>query len=381
SGEIFTKPDLFLGIRTIVDGHTAIKSELMPTEVSYSHLVDLEIPEIFLPFIKYSVEVKPVPDTEVHALYSYIPSSWAGDDIRVEGDGLLIWKGTPLVTYQQNLNIYFLTHSTDVLLAKGISLSLTKETWNVDFEADREGGINVVGKILGLQGTEILSENSCLTNDDTKVFNISHSGNKNHKITSFTDAGFEGIGDETITTYTDDGEGGCDQNIVINSNVTRTINFASIDTYRLTVAQPQSIGLGYNKAEITELEVDEGGRWLFYSTELQKIFSTRETGNADGDFDEIELTNLPDTNDGDSLPYTSITVKRNLEGTTSLPVVEKDEESSIAIGTRNFKNYFKISDSNTSIPKYRFKLDSNFIISSPALSPKFITRFKDDIES
>lgn len=379
--------NLILTPNILSSASTAKKSELMPTLVSYKTNLEINLPEILLPFVKYSIEINSKPETEIHGVFEFDPSTWIGDNIEVKGDNTLIYKGSPIV--RSSINEFFITFPTSFFINNGISLSLSKETWLVDLESSSRGGHT--GKILTVIGTEITNENSCLSNDDTKVFTIRHFDKKDHKIISLTSSGFTGIGDEVITTFTSDGGGGCNQNVVTNTNVTRTINFATIDDFILTLAEQFNIGLGYFKSEIIDLDITKQDRWLFYSTELQRIFRTAGSIiTADGDFREIQLFNLPDTNAGDILPYTSITLKRNLEFINSAPTIIKKSESTVLFkntGTlkslsrtgREFKNYIKTSSSNTEIPTFRFNLQGDFIIVTPSTQKRFVTRDKASI--
>ncbi len=368
SGTISAKP--------VVGGFTAYKNENMPAEVSYTQNIKLEIPEDFLPFVKYSTEITTVPGTESHVVYEYDPSTWTGDVMEVRGDGILIYKGQPLI---QAINFFFITFAESTLNERGISLGLTKETWLVELESDIRG--IRTGKIMTVGATKIDSVGSCLSNDNTTVFGIQHFANKNHKIISLDENGFTGIGNETITTYTSDGEGGCDANVVVNENVTRIISFSDMDDFQFQLAEFSNIGLIYSKSEIIDLEITKEDRWLFYSIELQKIFSTVITDTVDGDFSEIQLNNLPDTNNGDILPYTNITVKRNFDGINPEPTQLKQSSGQLITGVGNqrpsssvltslvktgkeYENYLKIS--NAIIPGYRFKLSGNFYIVAPS---------------
>ncbi len=374
--QIFDSGDINSISSPISTASTAIKGEKMPSLISYSKNIDINLPEILLPFVKYSIEVSPIPETEVHGVFEYDPSTWSGDNIEVRGDGTLIWKGNPIV--DTNLPFTFIIHNEASLVEKGISLDLTKETWDADIDVDPPiGGFDTIaGKVLLVSATEIITENSCLANNDTKIFTIFHFGTKEHKITELTSSGFTGIGDETIRTFTDDGEGGCDENIVVNNNVTRTIEFSSLDNYTFLIDTP-SQSIAVSKGSIISQEFEKSGRWLFYSTELQKIFVSKNIG-TDGDFAKIELRNLPNTNDGDTLPYTNITLTRNLDGTNDPLIIKKQSEgvftgilgdtlTSIAKTGREFKNYLKTSLSTSNITTYRFKLQGSFLITSPSI--------------
>ena len=379
--EIFNSGNKILSQLSTVDS-TAVKGEKIPANVSYSQTIDLELPEALLPFVKYSINVTTQPNSEIHGVFVSDPSFWVGDNIDVRGDGVIIYKGQPIV--QSSINDFFITHSDEFLISAGISFTLTKETWLVELESSTRGSHS--GKILQIDATEILNVNSCLSNDDTKVFTVEHFDNKNHKITEFTSTGFTGIGNEVITTYTPDGGGGCNVNIITNTNVTRTINFSTINNYGLALAEQFDIGLRYDKAEITDLNITKENRWLFYSTELNSIFKTIITGNDDGDFQEIELGNLP--NGLASPPYTQITLKRNLEGTNPSPIIRTFSENNLNTRTikvskskKEYENYIRFSKKEGNIPKWTYRLNGDFLYISDATELIFITRSKNSIST
>lgn len=366
---------------------TAFKAEKMPIVASYSQNIDIQIPEILLPFVKYSIEVQPTPGTSIHGVYEYDPSTWTGDNIEVKGDGTLIWKGNSVVTTSFSIP-FGITHSEADLVSKGISLTLTKETWTATIERTDplSDGFGKVMKVSGTTETAGL----CGSNNDTNVFEIEHLDNKNHKITAMDNTSVTGIGRETITTY----DAGCVSNVVINDNVIRTINFNTVNDYTINLAQATTLGLGFDKDDIENLQIEKTDRWLFYSTELQKIFKTVVTNPNDGDFSAVQLDNLPDTNQGDILPYTNITLKRNLDGTNDLPTQLRQSSgqlilgggdrpnssflSSLAITERKYKNYIKISPSTDPTPTYRFNLSGNYIIVGKSTTPKIVTVIDPD---
>ena len=313
----------------------------MPTEVSYSQLIDLEIPEIFLPFVKYSVEVKPIPNTEIYALNEYIPSTWEGDNIRIEGDGKLIYKQdidgiSPSFIGSFNGSSTF---PTSFFTVNNINLDMTKRVWDATIIKDEGGASGNVTRIIA-----IISAG--------ESFTVNAFINPDHEIINLTSTSFTAIGDYVDLAHS------------INlPNVQRTYSFSALDSYNFLLNESTTV----LSEDIESQEFEEIGRWLYWSNLLQKSFVLRVKNEKDGDKYEIILENLPDTDDGDILPYTNITLQRNLESITDLPEVVKDEESSITTGEKEFKNYVKITASNASVPKYRFNLSGKFIISSPAI--------------
>lgn len=339
--EIYNSGDIFL-VPELIDGATtAIKEISMPTEVSYSQLIDLEIPEIFLPFVKYSVEVKPVPTAEVYALNEYIPSTWEGDNIRIEGDGKLIYK-SDIDGISPSLIGSFdgsYTLPTSFFTENNINLDMTKRVWDATIIKDEGGaGGNVTRIVAIISAGESFTVNAFI--------------NPDHEISNLTSTSFTAIGDYVDLAHSID-----------LPNVERTYTFSSLDSYNFLLNESTTV----LSEDIESQEFEEIGRWLYWSDLLQKSFVLEIKSAQDGDQQIIEIQNLPDTDDSDTLPYTSITLQRNLETATSLPSVQKDEESSIISGEREFKNYVKINESNASVPKFRFKLAGEFIVSSPAI--------------
>lgn len=356
SGEIYSTPSI------PALSKTASKSEVMPTLVSYSKLIDLEIPEIFLPFVKYSVEVQPVPDTDVHGVYEYDPSDWAGDYIKIKGDGKLIFAydinditSVPSVIGSYNGSQTFpLSYFTD----NNINLDMTKEVWSAVIVKNDTSQVN--GNV-----TRIVAN----ITDSEETFTVNAFINPDHKIISLTSTSFTAIGDH----YDILGD-------VLTEDVQRTYTFSALDSYYFMINEAATV---LSEDIDTQAFTKLTARWLFWSNLLQKSFVLEIEDIQDGDKFEITPNNFPDTDDDDNIPYTAITLQRNIAPYTDVPTEEKLSESASHISTwgedvksitttdRQFKNYVKISDSNASIPKYRFKLNGSLIITarSTVLSP------------
>lgn len=350
SGDIFVTPELIFNVTT------ATKGTKLATSVSYSELIDLEIPEIFLPFVKYSVEAKTTPETNAHALYQFSRSTWEGDYVQIKGDAKLIFVHdidgiSPSLIGSYNGSYIF---PDSYFSENNINLDLTKKVWRGNFtETEGAGGGNIFGNV-----TRIHAEISPLIE-----FNVNTVLNPGHKIISLTSTSFTAIGD-----FNDHGS--------ITEDIQKTYIFSSLDDYWFMLNETAPV---IPKDDIETQEFEENGRWLFWSNLLQKLFVLEIVDEKDGDKQIIEIKNLPDTGDGDIIPYTNITLKRNLELSTDLPDIVEEEGVSVSIGERNLKNYVRISESEAEIPKYRFKLNGEFIISSLAIDPIIVTREKDDI--
>lgn len=356
---------------------TAIKGEKMPSILSYSQNIDLEIPENLLPFVKHSIEVTPIQGTEVHTMYKYDPSTWVGDNIKVEGDGILIYKGHP------NIKSWIYTNfPTQWFSNNGISLSLSKIRWQMRFDLSSEapygscrGGI--VGRISSTEGT--------IESGETIKFGISHYNNKDHEIRTLTTNLFRGVGDEITTTY--DGEGEIISQVTV-SDVTRTRYFAQADAYTISIIS-DSYWSGFEEEYLNKQHIDsitlaeKWNRWLFWKSDSKSIsnwglFGTI-IGDKEGDFAEVDLPLF-------SQDFNTVKLKRNLEPYNTKPTIQYDsrgdpDQKSLAISSRNFKNYVKISESTAPIPTYRFKLDGDFIISSPSTAKKIIRMSNAGIET
>ena len=390
--KIYDSGDLHAIPYTPADAHTTTKGELMPTIGSYSASVDLEVPEEMLSFVKYSIAVNPIPTAGTHLIHEYVDSTWGGDNIRVEGDGILIYKGAVWGTPNVNKRL-----TTNTLLAMGVSLSLTKRVWigtivPIPPETDRGGTLSRI------KTTEILLENSCYRRDedgnilydehgepiqvesDTNTFEVNHGQNQDHEFTNIVNDYFSGIGNEIITTWTNHENGACVPHFVYNYDVFKTKNFNSVDSYRLTFVLWSSIWESHSYTTILSSQIQsqiftEDRRWLFFHSDykvISDLFGTRDTG-VDGDFREIELYYPRHM-------YNTIVLKRNTEEYNTPPMVVRYEDNpSLVTTSRNFKNYVKISESTATIPTYRFNLSGNFIITSPSIVQKTISKSNTNI--
>ena len=219
---------------------------------------------------------------------------------------------------------------------------------------------------------------NCVGSDSTEYFVVNALTNPAHKIIELTSTSFTAIGDFTITTYTDTGSS-CQQSQKITQNVTKTFIFSAVNSYTITLSDTLIIP----SSNIKNQEFERNNRWLFWSILKQKLFNLIVTSNDDGDFKEIIPSNFPDTNDGDTLPYTNITLKRNI-----VDIPNEIGKESVTLGfkrivtsERKFKNYVRTSPSTVSIPTYRFRLDGDFIILSPATKENLKTKTNSQITS
>ena len=369
--QLFDSGNINLVPTTIGGVNTVLKGELMPTEASYSENIDIQIPEIFLPFIKYSVEINSLPDTEIHGAISYDISDFVDDSVEIRGDGSLIFKIDPLPTSGAIGGVENVFPDT-FFTSNSILFDLSKEVWKgtITKNDDSVKSLNVIHLT-----TTIITETgagNCTGSNGSEKFIVDLLNDGEHKLISLTSTSFTAVGDLLVTTIFDNGSS-CEITEVLTENVTKTFSFSSVDSYTITLSD----GLIIPSSDIKNKEFERNNRWLFWSTLKQKLFSLIITSTDDGDFKEIIPSNFLDTDDGDTLPYTSITLKRN--------IVEVPDEigkaSRIATSEREFKNYVRTSSSDASIPTYRFRLNGDFIILSPATKENFKTRTKNQITS
>lgn len=323
-------------------GKTALKGTKQHSTVSYSESIVLKSPEIFLPFIQFSIEIIPIPNVDIKSVVLEKQSDHAGDNINVKGDGSLIYKGDPNVSLRQ-------IFSTDFITSSGISESHTKDVYRANL--NNEEFVGIIHDIFwekteGDTETEFLTD---LANDSS------------HEIISIDSTSFTAIGNETIKVTDESGT-----TTTVNEDVTRTFSFSDADLYSILLDGTTRIF----KSSITAKEFTLAGKWLYYSSLRQRTFATNDTGTPDGDFTEIELDNLPDTDLGDTLPYTKIDFTRNLID----PPSDIETTDNLLHTSREFNNYFRITEkkstnnnfNNNKISDYRFELSGDFLVASPA---------------
>lgn len=355
--EVFNSGEIIIPVEYI--GDTPFKNTPQTTTVSYAHNIELEIPEVLLPFIKYSVEVTSIPDTEIHGVNTLDSYEYVADDIEVRGDGTLIFKADDLPNTNQIIggipeNVF----SDFFFTSSNISFDLTKEVWRaiITENDDEVTSLNVIR----LTTTVITATGSgnCDGFDDTEVFEVKNLLTPDHKIISLSSIQFTAVGDFTTTTHTDTGSE-CETNTVVETNVTKSFTFDDVDSYTIQL----SGGLIFNSNNIKDQEFERNNRWLFWSTLKQTLFQLTLFG-SDGDFKELNISNFPDSNLGHTFPYSSITLKRNI--INSITIEKIDQVQNVGRTERTFKTYVRTSTSNASIPKYRFDIKGSFLLVSRA---------------
>lgn len=386
------------------DLKTINKGDLLPESLSVIYTDELEIPEIFLPYIDVQILIKPPPDSVLTSYNKYITKNYIGNQITVKGDNQNIYTGpyplpgnnllteqalspisvtvtlsdTPGSTkaqfktikphglttgetiihtafteaiYNGSFSVSVVTSNTyeigvdywtdDLGLFKTLSSGTvppnnTKKVWNVTvFHTNPTTGDNysTFGELVGIKTEE--NPESCQKETDpgpppvfteTNIVDIFEcfpnlSANPAyHKITSFTSSGFTGIGDFTDQTFTT-GTPDCDIGSTVTTQTTLTKTFGTVDEYFLSLDGGQTnitqststSGLHtVTGSHITSYEVINFlGYRPYYSSLTQREFQVASAG-------DLLLQNLPDTNVGDTLPYTAITLNRNIGNLSSL---------------------------------------------------------------
>ncbi len=370
--EVYNSGDILL-TTSQAGGLSAIKGTTHSSRASYSQSINIEIPEVFLPFVKYSVEVKAIPDTETHVLYQPEVSTWTGDNIKIEGDGKLIYKNdiediSPGFISNANGSQTF---SDSFFFSNNIDFDMSKIVWRAVINGSNQGNIT---RITTLKHTSP-GVGFCSGVFNTETFNVNNLKTSSNKIINMTSTSFIAIGTLVVTTVTSNTETeSCDIEQVVTEDVQKTITFASLENYAFTINDTLPT---FKSPDITSQSFFRNNRWLYWSNSLLKLFVLEIKTALDGDKRQISLENLPtqDTDDPSSvsLPYTSITLKRNLDPKTPIPQIEKT--LGIVKSNRFFKNYVKTSSSNANIPSYRFALEGEFFINSPAVELDSIIQF------
>lgn len=372
--EIYNSGDILITTSPISPADT-IKGELVPSSSGlYSQNIDLQIPEVFLPFVKYSIEVKSASGQEVHALYEYKTATWVDDHIRIEGDGKLIFKFNIDEISPQNIGSAngSSTFSDSFFFSNNINFDMSKIVWQAFFNGSGSGG-NIT-RITTLKNTSP-GTGFCSDFFNTERFTVDNLRTSTHQIINMTSTSFIAIGTLVVTTVTSNTENEtCDTEEVVTIDVQKTINFADLENYRITINNTLPT---IKSEDITSQIFVRNNRWLYWSNQLRKLFVFQIKSALDGDKRQISLKNLPTKNldnpESEDLPYTQITLKRNSDPKTPIPQIETTD--AVSQTGRFYKNYVKISPSNTTIPSYRFRLNGAFLIISPAISLSSIIQF------
>ena len=363
--QVFDSGDII--VQPAFSGSTALKGASVGTNVVYQQKIDLQLPEVLLPFVKYSVEVNSIPDTEIHGVTVLDNFEFVGDSIEIRGDGVLIFKFGELPTSNVTIGGSADKVFSDLFFSNNnISFDLSKEVFKgtITRNDDSVKSLNVIQIVTSLITS--VGAGNCIGNDNEEIFEVKNLAVGSHKIISLTSTSFTAVGDLTVRTFTDTGSS-CDLNTVVTQNVTKTIDFSSLNSYTITLSD----GLGEPSIDIKSQEFERNNRWLFWSTLKQRLFSLIVFG-SDGDFKEVSPDNFPNTALGDTLPYTSITLKRNI---IDPPTIEKEEDEfqSPFRTAREFKSYVRISESFERIPTFSFQLNGAFVFVAPATKTSSIT--------
>jgi len=355
SGDIIVTPIFSPNPQVLIPrGFSALKGANVGTEVEYEQRIDLQLPEILLPFVKYSVEINSIPDTEIHGVTVLDNFEYVGDSIEIRGDGTLIFKLAELPTANttigglaQNVfpNSFFIDNNISFNLAKDVF----KATIVENDDTLKTGNITTITTIFDTGNV------NCNNSNDIETFQVNPFTEPTHKIINITSNGFTAVGRLTLDTFSG---GGCNPEQIITEDVTKTITFGFLDSYQIVVNETIVI----NSADIKTQQFEENGNWLFWSSLKQRVFKLVVFG-SDGDFKEVVPDNFPNTNIGDTLPYTSITLKRNI---VDPPTIKKEEFGSSFRTEREFKSYVRISESSAKIPTFTFRLEGEFVFVTPA---------------
>jgi len=174
----------------------------------------------------------------------------------------------------------------------------------------------------------------------------------------------------------------CDQTITIINGVTFSSSFASLDRYRFTIlgakfkkingdfvleGNNQIVNVDTNVHTIISQDFELIGNRAYYSDKVQGILSVFETGSSDGVLEELALlsSELPNTAEGDILPYTIIKLLRNQLPDPNIT----DNEDFIPDTPQYIRNYVKKEDD-----LFFASFGGKFLVVTPAVTDDPNTR-------
>jgi hypothetical protein len=346
-------------IQTTIVGNyqTTTQDDYLPSYISYELKQDLNIPDVFIPFIKPLFKCKVHPEMNSAILPEYITSAWQNMNyFECKGNGsLLIYKGRYNSSYEYEYPVKNGLRSHQELLAGNFLENNTKKFWETTCYYT-SGGTNykAVGTIVSFEHDDGVSTWRCspdpsytpfysdtyfsnITNSTVfGKFRILHDTETARKNFNFIDANssFKAVGKiyEEI-----DGQW-------VKITIIDTINGGTISSIENT----------FNEGEPTTN--DYSGYLLFWSSLHETVF-------------RIDMTNKIPTNiPVDSFPYSYFTWKCNPIG---YPI---KLESLKQIQSTNVNQNIKIFKSSSG--KYRFHITGRFYYLQKA-SKVYFTRNYD----
>ena len=341
---------------------TIYKGKKFPIVGSYSQIIDIKIPEFFIPFVKFSYEINPLPNTELKGYVFYDTSDYIHQDLEVRADSQLIYKGTDINTLSTSPVIS--ETEKDRLILLGVSSDSFKERWNYFFNEhydeetevtsyDFSGTINYIHIDIAVDGTDV-------------DFNVNLLERGNQRIISINSTGITAIGDAIV-----DG--------VLNIDVQRSYNWDDMSWFYFSKTG------GPDKNEIQDMLFLQQDYWHYWTDLKRDLFSIDLSRNRDGDFYEWVTSGFL-SGYSDGMLYDNITVKRNVLSTPQIP---DDVETYSDIhnhkryisSSHNKPTFYCISPEDAIIPTYRFILSGNFIILASATERAIDRRTNENIDT
>lgn len=320
-----------------IGNQTVNKTESLPVLYNYNTSVNLELPESFLPYIKMVVDANNAPGTELALGQKFTASRYdlTADTIEITGDGARLFKGNPQKIDVSNslVNTLLSFFTTDELTEFEVPIANTKEVWKGDIEYnDGIDDFKIVGPIGELEAIFNVGT-GCNSNDnldiyDSDIFEESVGLERgDNEITDLTSTSFTMTARKTETRWVNVPP--CTQQDTILEGESISSTFGATQSYKITIRgaffkkiagnfvlqgnnQQKTVNTTIHTVNSQDFEFI--GRRAYYSSATEGILSVRELITPDGNtFNEIELNSetLPDTDDGHTLPYTTIKLLRN----------------------------------------------------------------------
>jgi len=359
---------------------TVNKSELLPNIYSFLHSLTLELPEIFLPFIKIVTQINNVSNSQLSLGLKFVASKFIGDIIQVKGDGTLLYEGAESKINESifRINTLLSFFTPEELVDFKVPIGNTKKVFEATIEyTDGTDTFRIIGPLLRLRTEDDLGQN-CGSNEDINfhdalVFkDLAFTSERfDNEFINLTSTSFS-IRALKIESRFAGADPPCDQTLTQFDGVVFNSTFSAVDRHQLTIlgAFFKKVGanfqlLGNNQVVTVDSDIHTTisrdfefiGHRAYYSSATQGILSVINTGQPDGSFNEIILVNFPTTTLGHTLPYTTIKLLRSPDPFPN----EIETREIIASTSKIFKNFLKVDED-----KFHLEIGGQFLSLSPS---------------
>jgi len=240
----------------VVGSFTTKQNTDVGIRFNYQFQIDeIDIPEIFLPFINFKIIAKGIPGTEILPLNFWNFFLGTKDEVVVVG-GTEIYNGiasSPLTRYEQE----------DIDSGRVNKDALKK----VFFASETPGNFGFVNRVL-VTFDAVNGTGDCLGKTSRKEILIDYNLISKHRLTQMSTTGFTGIGNLTEFIFTEVSGGGCDEEInVLTDKGNVSLNWADADSIVITLEAINGFPAGTISGTAPDFVNDDVGSWLYFGTD------------------------------------------------------------------------------------------------------------------